>query len=318
MTSSSSSSRLILGVDGGGTKTEAWLAAIDDAGQIAVLGRGKDGSSNPRAVGLETALANLGSTIDAAWRDSGRAVGEVDCAMLAISGAGHAAMREQLREWARQRGLAKDVRIEHDAEPVLAAGTPDGWGVGLIVGTGSVAIGVDRQQQRHVAGGWGYWYGDEGSAYWIGQQALRAVARAGDGRGAPTALSAAIGDRLKCDDPRAILGALEHSGDVRTAIAGLAETVLAVAASDRVAAEIVEAAGGELASLVACAAERTGLGQRFPLALAGGVVCGSELLRERLLAALAARSLAPEPVTLVPQPVEGCLRLARRVLQDSR
>jgi N-acetylglucosamine kinase-like BadF-type ATPase len=125
-----------------------------------------------------------------------------------------------------------------------------------------------------------------------------------------------MGERLKVDDPRAMLGALEHTGDVRRALAGLADTVLAVAAGgDSVAAEIVEAAAGELASLVGCAAEKTGLGQRFPLALAGGVVCGSEMLRERLSAALSARSLAPEPVTLVAHPVEGCLRLARRALQ---
>jgi N-acetylglucosamine kinase-like BadF-type ATPase len=318
MTSSSSSSRLVLGVDGGGTKTEAWLAAVDDSGAIDVLGRGKAGSSNPRAMGLDTALENLGATIDAAWRDCGRATAEVQCAVLAISGAGHKAMREQLFAWARGRRLAKDVRIEHDAEPVLAAGTPEGWGVGLIVGTGSVAIGVDRQKQRHVVGGWGYWYGDEGSAYWIGQRALAAAARAADGRAPTTRLSAAIAERLKVDDPRAVLAALERSGEVRMAIAGLAETVLSVAAAgDIVANGVVEVAADELAKLVQGAAERTRLGPSFPLALAGGVVCGSELLRQRLLAALASRSLAPQPVKLVPQPVEGCLRLARRFLQDS-
>jgi N-acetylglucosamine kinase-like BadF-type ATPase len=116
-----------------------------------------------------------------------------------------------------------------------------------------------------------------------------------------------------------MLGALERAGDVRMAIAKLAETVLAAAADgDAVASGIADDAAEKLAHLVQCAAERTRLGQAFPLALAGGVVCGSEPLRERLMTALAARALAPQPVALVAHPVEGCLRLASRALTAAR
>ena len=311
----SNRTRYALGVDGGGTKTEAWLARLGDAGQTAVLGRGLAGPSNPRAVGLEKALGNLDAAIDAALRETKVEQLAIDCAVLAISGSGRPAVRQQITDWANARGLAAMLGIVHDADPVLVAGTPDGWGVALIVGTGSAAIGVDLEGNRHIVGGWGFWFGDEGSAYWIGRRALEAVSQAADGRGAATALTAAISAKLQIDEPRAILGALEQRGNVRGAIAALAETVAAAAAvGDEAALRIVAEAADALAAMVACTAKRLALGTKFPLAITGGAVCGSELLRERMLAALAAHSIKPSPVDIVRHPVAGCLILALQML----
>ena len=58
----------------------------------------------------------------------------------------------------------------------------------LVAGTGSVAYGRNAAGKTARAGGWGYLAGDEGSAYWIGREALAALALALDGRGPPTAL----------------------------------------------------------------------------------------------------------------------------------
>jgi N-acetylglucosamine kinase-like BadF-type ATPase len=310
-----SSDSFALGVDGGGTKTEAWLARFDDAGEPIVLGRGRAGSSNPRAVGMQTALANLGAAIDLAWADATLERVAVGCAVLAMSGAGHPSTRKEIAAWADQGGLARNVQFAHDADPVLVAGAPNGWGVALIVGTGSAAIGVSPDGQRKVVGGWGYHYGDEGSAYWIGRRALEAVARASDGRDGPTRLTEALVQRLQVDDPRSMLGALEQSGNVRGAIAALAPTVeQAAAAGDAAALRIVGGAAEELAAMVAALSAQLALGKDFPLALAGGVICGSELLRERLQAALVARGLSLTSINVVPHPVVGCLRIASRVI----
>lgn len=309
---------ILLGVDGGGTKTEAWLARLDGDAEPLVIGRGKGASSNPRAVGLSTALVNLGDAIQSAFRDAELEVQQVDCAVLAMSGAGHAAMREHVRMWAERRRLARRLEQVHDADAVLAAGTPDGWGVALIVGTGSAAIGVDRAGRREIVGGWGYWFGDEGSAYWLGRCALDAIARAADGRLPSTPLTDAVLAWLQVDEPRAILGALEATGNVRGAIAGLAAIVTAQAdAGDAAATGIVSAGAEELAESIASLAQRLALGAEFPLAITGGVACGSDLFRDRLAAALQARSLAPQPVETVPHAVVGCLRLARRALLAS-
>ena len=301
----------VLGVDGGGTKTEAWIARCAPSAEPEVIGRGKAGPSNPRAAGFDAAMHNLQAAVDAAWRDAGSEPLPVRAAVLAISGSGHAAMRDRIVAWANEQRLAERSVVVHDADPVLAAGAAGGRGVALIVGTGSAAIAADGQGGRAVVGGWGYWFGDEGSAYWIGRLALEAIARAADGRGAETALTGLIAQRLQTDDPRAMLGALEHTGNVRGAIAPLASTVgEAAAAGDAVALAIVERAAEELALMVQHAAAKLNLGPQFPLALTGGVACGSALLRERLLAALAAKSIVPESVEVVPHPAAGCVRLA--------
>ena len=170
-----------------------------------------------------------------------------------MSGAGHATVREQIGAWALQRGMAEEIRFEHDAEPVLAEGTPAGQGIALIVGTGSAAIGADASGTKHVVGGWGYHYGDEGSAYWIGRRALVAVARSADGRSGPTALVEALTTKLGVADARAILGALEQTGNVRGAIARLAvEVEQAARAGDATALSIVKRG-----------AERTGDDDRY-------------------------------------------------------
>jgi N-acetylglucosamine kinase-like BadF-type ATPase len=306
-------SRLVLGVDGGGTKTEAWLAKVAGAGEPTIIGRGRAGSSNPRAVGIDTACSNLGLVIEAAFADAKRPVKPVDVAVLALSGAGHQSARDQIAAWAAGRGVADSVRFEHDAEPVLVEGTPEGHGIALIVGTGSAAIGVNAAGEKQVVGGWGYHYGDEGSAYWIGREALKAIARAADGRGPATALTETIIARLQTDEPRAMLAALEKTGNVRGAIASLADAVEAAACQgDAVALQIVDDGSEELAHMVAALSSQLQLGDKFPLALAGGVICGSQLLRDKLSEQLKRRSLSPEPVKTVPHPAAGCVKIACR------
>jgi N-acetylglucosamine kinase-like BadF-type ATPase len=311
--------RLVLGVDGGGTKTEAWLAELTDAGEPVIIGRGLAASSNPRAVGMETACTNLGLVVDAAFADAKRPVERVSVAVLALSGAGHQSARDKIAVWATSHGVADSVRFEHDAEPVLVEGTPAGRGIALIVGTGSAAIGVNANGEKQVVGGWGYHYGDEGSAYWIGREALMAIARAADGRGAATELTKTITARLQVDDPRAMLAALEKSGNVRGAIASLADAVeLAAQHGDEVALKIVERGSDELAHMVGTLSQQLQLGDKFPLALAGGVICGSQLLRDKLAEQLKRRSVSPEPVKTVPHPAAGCVKIACRAIAQDR
>ncbi len=303
--------KLALGVDGGGTKTVAWLARTTPAGELEVLGRGSAGSSNLRAVGRDKALENLSLSIDSAWSDSGREVGSVEAAVLALAGAGQADVQTQVLDWAHRRGVAKKVQVVHDARAVLQAGTPAAWGVALVAGTGAVAFALDASGRDAIAGGWGFWFGDEGSAFWLGQAALRVVTQAADGRGPATLLTRAILERLEITDPREILLALSRAGDERRGIAALADLVIDTAEEqDAMAVDIVNQAVVHLATLVLSAAEKLSLGQQFPLALAGGVLCGSSLVRERLTQELLNGGICPSSLELVSEPVLGCLKLA--------
>ncbi len=311
--------KLVIGIDGGGTNTVAWLARVQAEQEFDVLGRGTAGSSNLRAVGLDQALKNLLQAVRSAWSDAGQDVRTVDLAAFALAGAGQADARCQIERWAMQQGLALNVRVMHDARAVLLAGSPSGWGVALVAGTGAVALAEDTHGKQAVSGGWGYWFGDEGSAFWLGQSALRAATLAFDGRGPTTVLTGEIIERLQISDPREMYSVLSRSGDVRQAIAAMADLVSPAAAQhDKVASQIIKEAVNHLVRLVHSSANMLSLGNAFPLALAGGVICGSSLILERLRQELLNQGICPTSEQVTTEPVIGCLRWASQEAAGDR
>jgi len=319
--------RLILGVDGGGSKTAARIATVGAVPapqghvdrDITTIGEGFGGPSNVRAVGEAHAQINLDVAIDAAHRDAGTTGATIDYAVLGLAGSSLPDVHSFIMHWAAQRGLAKHVDVVHDADPVLAVAAPDGRGIALIVGTGSVAIGADGAGERSITGGWGHWFGDTGSGFDLGRRALAAVADAVDGVGPETQLVSEILRRLRTENPREILQKLGMAADVRREIASLAPTLLQVASSgDAVALAIVQEAADATARLVHATAEKLGLDPDTPLAVAGGIVCSNALYREALLESIRKLGETPTSIVIVDQPVEGCLLMARDRLLANR
>lgn len=322
---------LVLGVDGGGSKTVAWLAEVDSTtspggpgGTLErrhsprILGRGAAGASNFQTVGRRAALENVGQAVEAAFRDAGRPAGPVACAVLALAGCDRAENLRALEQWASARHLAASLQIVHDAASVLAAGTPEGWGVALIAGTGSFAFAQRPDGFSTRAGGWGYLLGDEGGGYWLAMEGLRAAARAAEARGPETTLLHAFLKHFELNEPLELISAVHRSADDRAALAGLAELVLAEADHDAVARAIVDRAGDELAGLVASVVRRAGLTCPFPLAMAGGVLVHGRALRDRVAERLESEGLEPHPTSLVPEPVAGAVWLAAHQLASPR
>lgn len=300
---------LVLGVDGGGTRTVALLAARNGSGWK-LLGRGEAGPSNRQAVGTEAAFDALEAATEAAFAAAGRPRKPVRAACLGLAGAGRPKDREVIREWAQRASLAGTVEVIEDAALLLAAGTPAGWGVAVVAGTGSMAYARHADGRTARAGGWGYLMGDEGSGYAIAVAGLRAAARAADGRGPKTPLADRFLASFGLGRPEELVGAVYRGCD-RAALAALAPVVLeAAAAGDPVAAEIVDAEAAELASAASAAARQLDLGPTFPVALAGGLLESCPAYRSRFLLALADRGLTADPVTVVTEPAEGAVLLA--------
>jgi len=303
---------LVLGVDGGGSKTAARIAVVGSDGELRVLGEGHGGPSNARAVGQAHAEINLNVAVDAAHKMAGTAGEAIDYAVLGLAGSSLADVRSFIESWAERRALANTVDIVHDADPVLAVGAPGGNGIALIVGTGSAAIGCGSDGRRLVTGGWGHWFGDVGSGYDLGRRALAAVADAVDGVGPKTLLVERILQRLNTDNPREMLLQLGRSADMSREIASIAPILLAAAEDgDEVARGIVTAAAAGTAQLVRATIDNLGLESDVPLAIAGGIVCSNTMYRETLLEKLRAQEITPASVTVVQEPVEGCLLMAR-------
>ncbi|AWM39698.1 N-acetylmuramic acid 6-phosphate etherase [Gemmata obscuriglobus] len=302
---------VVLGIDGGGTGTVA-LLAVPDAGAEGgwrLLGRGEAGPSNRHAVGTDAALAALNEATTKAFAAAHLPRASVRAACLGLAGAGRPGDQEIVREWAARVRLSAAVEVVEDAALLLAAGTPDGVGVAVVAGTGSMAYGRRADGTTTRAGGWGPLLGDEGSGYSLALAGLRAAVRAADGRIAPTPLTERLLAALKLARPQELVEFVYRGCD-RAALAALAPVVLDVAEEgDPAADHIVREAAGELAAAAAAAAKALGFGASFPVALAGGVF-GAGCYRERFRAALADRGLTADPLSFVREPAEGAVRRA--------
>jgi N-acetylglucosamine kinase-like BadF-type ATPase len=298
---------LALGIDGGGTGTVALL----ERGGV-VIGRGEAGPSNRQAVGDAQAMAALDESVSRAFAAAGIERVTVGAACLGLAGSGRAEDREVVLLWARRVRLAERTDVTTDAALLLAAGTPTGWGLALVAGTGSIAWGRAADGREDRAGGWGYLLGDKGSGYSIALAALRAIVRSADSALPPTVLGERLLGHLRLNDTQALVPLIYGGGMDRAALAGLAPLVIDCSDDDSVAADIVQTQARELARTAAATAKKLGFGdQAFPLALAGGLLLGCESYRRLVLEALVEDGLRPEPVTLVHEPAEGALRLAR-------
>jgi N-acetylglucosamine kinase-like BadF-type ATPase len=306
---------LILGLDGGGTGTTSWIARADGS----VLGRGQAGPSNITAIGANAALAALDLSIQAAFQDAGLHVAPIEVACLGIAGFDRDEDKALLKRWSEATAWAGRLVLVNDGDLVLAAGTPEGWGVGLIAGTGSIAVGRDRAGRKTRCGGWGFVLGDEGSAFAVAVAGLRRVARRADGREpvAPEAdaLSRRLFQALRVSGPSELVGAIYSGGFDRARVASLAPAVVEAASEEpALAVDILEPAGHELAELVAGVARNLGWqGGPLPLALAGSFLLGCSIVSGVLLDRLVAKGFEVDART-VPRPVEGALVLARREL----
>jgi N-acetylglucosamine kinase-like BadF-type ATPase len=302
---------LVLGIDGGASNTTALLA---EAATGRVLGRGVGGSSNIQAVGEKDALRELNAAVGAAFKDAGLPRAPVAAAAMGLAGIDLDGT-DVIRGWASITNLADKLSVANDATLLFAAGTPEGWGLAMVGGTGSIAFTLDRDGKEARAGGWGYLLGDEGSAFRVGLLGLRAACRSADAIGPPTKLLPAFLAKLGTKDPRDFIPAVYRGVWDKAAIAGLAPVVLELAPGDDAARAIFEGEALELARTAAGAVANGGLPKDgVPVALTGGLLLKSEPFRERFLANLRACGVTPGPVGLVDDPALGAVVLARKLL----
>lgn len=299
--------RLVMGVDGGGSKTSALLA--DETGRV--LGRGHSGASNYHSEGVAPAKKALLQAVQAAFLDAGLESRRLDAICLGMAGVDSPADIEWARGWVEHEGLAERVAVHNDGYLLLWAGTPRGWGVGLIAGTGSVTFGRSPDGRETRAGGWGWLHGDEGSAYDLGLSALRAVAQAADGRAAPTLLTGLVLETIGAAEAWGINDYVYQHANQRQRVAALAPLVQRAAqAGDAVAAAIERRAGENLADSALAVVRRLGLASPVPCALGGGALVHDDLLAQELIRAAGNLGLILEPVERVSEPVTGAVRLA--------
>src|SRR5690242_21044634 len=166
---------LYLGIDAGGTKTECALSNGAER-----LGQGSGPSCKLARVGKEVARANLHSVIELAAESARVLARDVQHVCIGMAGA---SMPEAV-SWAQQtiREVVPNATIYVAGDHVIAHRAAFGTSHGVLVisGTGSIAFGRNQHGETARAGGWGPHVSDEGSAFWVGKEAVAAALHAYD------------------------------------------------------------------------------------------------------------------------------------------
>ncbi|HEY0869075.1 MAG TPA: BadF/BadG/BcrA/BcrD ATPase family protein [Acidothermaceae bacterium] len=269
----------ILGVDAGGSATRAVLVRDGE-----ILARFEE---PPLNVLLQSdAHERLAALIIA----SGAAAAGLGLAGL--RGSTEAVLMEQRL----QDVTGVDVVVVDDTEATLVGAFGHGPGIVVIAGTGSNALGRNREGRSARAGGYGFLLGDEGSAYWFGSQAVRAALHSSDGTGPKTdALEAVVAAEYGLDFEGIVRLVYNDPAD-RQLLARLARTVMALD-YDPVMTGILDAGTDCLVGLAQVLGTQLGSGQRageLPIAMHGGVF-ENAYVRRRFVEATGAIAAARAP-----------------------
>jgi N-acetylglucosamine kinase-like BadF-type ATPase len=299
--------RLFLGVDGGQSSTTVLIA--DEHGRI--LGRGRSGPCNHAAAGEGRAklIRAVSEGLAQACLQAG-----VDSATIRFSAAcfGMSGGPDDKQAILAELLRADRLIVTHDAETALSGATATGRGIVTIAGTGSIAFGRNAAGEAARAGGWGYVFGDEGGAFDIVRQALRAALRMEEGWGPPTVLKEALLEAAGATSVNQVLHLFYTAEWSRSRVAQLARMVDSAAVEgDGVSLRLLENAAQELAMLAAAVRSQLWRPEECVEVVYVGGVFESPRLRERfrLLVELVDGNRCLPPLYA---PAEGALLQAMR------
>jgi N-acetylglucosamine kinase-like BadF-type ATPase len=299
----------VVGVDGGGTKTEAVI--LDS--ELRVIGEGRAGASNPLRVGVTGAAAAVREAIDKACAMARLRRSDLIAAEIGLAGARRRELRERVREALVALGI-RDLEVVTDADIALYGATDGEPGLVVIAGTGSICCGINARGKKCCAGGWGPVAGDEGGGAWIARRALRAVAHASDGRGPKTTLTGAACRYFHVSAADDLITAIYAPTITNERIAGFGRDVIEAARrKDPVAQAIIDDGGRELGLAAAAVIRNLQMEpESFRIAYVGGVFRASgELILNPLRNEV--KKLAPRVYFGLPRfaPAVAAARMAR-------
>ncbi|GAB3395676.1 BadF/BadG/BcrA/BcrD ATPase family protein [Humibacter soli] len=302
--------RVLVAVDGGGSKTDAYAVASDGS----ILATARAGGSSPQILGLQPAVEVVNDVLSRLMAQlPGRRVDRLHAYLSGIDLPEEvAAFRAAVLGSPWLPADADAFVVDNDTFALLRAGTDAPDAVAVVCGTGMNTVGVRRDGAtvRFVA--LGTISGDWGGGWSIGESALWYAARAADGRGEPTSL---VDDLPRAFGERDVDGVIRglHFGTIDSnTLSVLAPTVLkASRAGDRVAMQLVDRQAEEIVACAAAALRRLELlSSDAPVVLGGGVIAaGDEHLLDGVRAGLRAAAPSARIELVVEPPVLGALLL---------
>ncbi len=252
--------KLVMGIDGGGTKTDIVLADLKGT----IIKKVKAGPASLRNTGIEKSCKNILKGIDK--------LSEVDGEIVSTF-VGFPALQEEYsnrKEYIEDyldKEISGDVKIGSDQLVAFKSGTESDKGIVVIAGTGGVVRGFNGEKSEKVSG-WGY-LADEGSAFWVGLKAYRKITKQLDGRGEKTLITEIVFKEWDLEDGNEL-----NKRIYKNPIESLPELSIMVdyaqRGGDKIATRILEEAANEIFEGVELVAKKLNLYQ-FPLILVGGM-----------------------------------------------
>ncbi len=288
--------KAMLGIDGGGSKTEFLLFTRDGK----VLERLVLGPCNPNAIGLEQCIAVLRRGIDAMLESCSDLQGVFVGASGFFTGGNGKKVCSQLRS--AYPGIL--FRCQSDIMNVIAAGTDGENCAAAICGTGSVLFAKEGDRLSQI-GGWGYLLSKGGSGYDIGRAVLCAALEDVQVLGERTLLTEFVQARLNAPVETCISEVYKHDQSFVASFAPLA--FAAAERGDRVAEQILSDQAQELARVINSAVEKHNCDHK--VILSGGLLTGSAVFARQVLENL--RPGISALILEVPQIVGACRLCAK-------
>ena len=305
----------LIGIDGGGTKTEAVL--FDETGRV--LGRHRTGPCNPNLLGLEESVARVKVCVDALTQggpgfvrvdaDGTKPVPPVDGIYIGTAGIFTQDDGPRFAAAVAEACGVEKVKCENDVMNVVAAATDSDRCVAGVSGTGMIVYAKEPNRVTRLDG-WGYLLGLGGSGYDIGRDVIRAAVGESEGTSAATALTPLVERKAGISLERLVIEVYRHEPAFVASFAPLAFE--ADAAGDVVAGDILMKNACAFAKVLNHAASAYDCGNT--VVVSGGIATNvrfGELLAKELAEGL--RLVVPS----CPQSIGACINCARFCGVDS-
>jgi N-acetylglucosamine kinase-like BadF-type ATPase len=311
--------QLVIGMDGGATKTAALLSDLDGV----VIAEETGGASNPQVVGPEQSADVIVNLVEKLCVKANCSTNQVLAVVAGLAGAGREGDKERVKaatlaEAKKQKVAVGIVTVESDGRIALEGAFKGRPGIILIAGTGSFALAKDHKGGIHRAGGWGRVVGDEGSGFVIGRDGLNVVAKQIDGRGKATMLTKLVDQKLGLSNQEKIInGVYRENFDVAT-VAPL--VIEAAEAKDVECARILNKATFELSEHVRTLVNKIEASSRsrskISLAFIGSLLSHNNIY-QKILTQKITFSL-PQVNVIAPEapPAYGAVLLSIRLAQE--
>jgi N-acetylglucosamine kinase-like BadF-type ATPase len=299
----------LVGIDGGGTKTDCVIADLEGS----VLKTVSGGPSNPRNYGIEKTGESIAKLLEESFTDFtqkniAKAFVGIPAFAEEYGKEGEKIKEEIFKNLKEVVVLKEDVVIGSDQEVAFTCGTEKKEGVVVIAGTGSVARGWNKDKDEKTCG-WG-WLADTTGAFQIGQRVYQEVVKSLDGRKERSLLTKMTLDYFKEESINEINKKVYQKNHIEI-LSPLAIIVdKAANQEDKVAQEILLTASKELASSTTNTIKKLGFESNFPLVLVGGMF-KSNLFLEVFKKEIAEKEPRAEIILPVEKPVYGALKLAK-------